>query len=100
MSPKELEEQDLLLQLAEESAELSQACCKLARHIRGVNPTGRSEEECISKVIEELSDVLLCAVMLPYRPDWQVVERKKKRWEDRLDDARGKRSTVPAAGKG
>lgn len=99
MSPKELEEQDLLLQLAEESAELSQACCKLARHERSVNPTGLSREECVNKVIEELSDVLLCAAMLPYRPDWQIIEMKKKRWEDRLD-ARGKRSTVPAAGKG
>ena len=100
MSPKELEEQDLLLQLAEESAELSQACSKLARHIRGVNPTGKSEEECAKKVIEELSDVLLCAAMLPYRPDWQIIEMKKKRWEDRLNDAREKRSAVSTAGRG
>ena len=100
MSPKELEEQDLLLQLAEESAELSQACSKLARHIRGVNPTGLSREECENKVVEEMSDVLLCASMLRYRPDWQIIDRKNKRWEDRLNDAREKRPAVPAAGRG
>ena len=36
----------VLEQLAEESAELAQAALKLARKLRGVNPTPKTEQEC------------------------------------------------------
>ena len=36
----------VLEQLAEESAELAQAALKLARKLRGGNPTPKTEQEC------------------------------------------------------
>lgn len=46
--------------LAEECIELAHACLKLARVMRGENPTPKTEEECKAKVIEEVADVSIC----------------------------------------
>jgi hypothetical protein len=83
---RDLSEQTLLLQLAEEAAELSQAAAKLARQEYGFNPTGRSIKELQANLEEELSDVLLAAAMLPYRPQWDIISRKKSRWQQRLNN--------------
>ena len=80
-----LNEPELLDQLAEELVELAKEVIKMARYKRGRNPTDRDEAE-IKKAIEtEMSDVLVSAAQLPYRPDWEVIARKRQRWQERLE---------------
>jgi len=79
-----LDKRDLLLQLAEEAAELSQAAAKFARELYGNNPTCRTEEELTRALEEELADVLVVVAELPFRPDWDVVRAKQKRWIERI----------------
>ena len=55
----------LLEQLAEESAELAQAALKMARKLRGENPTPKSRADCIANLQEEIADVELCISILP-----------------------------------
>jgi NTP pyrophosphatase (non-canonical NTP hydrolase) len=51
----------MLEQTAEEATELAFACLKLARHLRGENKVhGRTEEEMISNLEEELADIFVC----------------------------------------
>lgn len=50
----------LLEGCAEECAELAQACLKLARKLRGDNPTPANEKEIIANISEEMADVLVC----------------------------------------
>lgn len=54
-----------LEQLAEESAELAQAALKMARKLRGENPTPKSRADCIANLQEEIADVELCISILP-----------------------------------
>lgn len=79
-----LSEPARLEQLAEEAAELAHAALKLARFRRGENPTGRCEVELICDLEEELTDVFVAAMELPYRPMKEVELGKRKRWEKRL----------------
>ena len=81
-----LRREDLLIQLSEESAELSQAAAKMARFIMGRNPTGKSEEELAADIEEELTDVMIAAEELPYRPNWDIARKKKERWSRRLQE--------------
>ena len=86
MRPREiLKEEDLLLQLAEEAAELSQAAAKLARDMIGRNPTCRTREELVADLVEELTDVMVVSHELPYRPDKKLGEAKRIRWGNRLE---------------
>lgn len=85
-----LKREDLLIQLSEESAELSQAAAKLARFIMGRNPTGKSEAELIDDVEEEMTDVLIVSAELPYRPNWDIAKIKKERWASRLQEKAAK----------
>lgn len=55
----------VLEQLAEECTELAQSALKLARKIRGENPTPKSLEECKASLQEEAADVELCIDILP-----------------------------------
>lgn len=55
---KNLSEEDILCQLAEEAAELAQAALKLRRAITGTNPTPVSYEDAIYNLIEEYGDVV------------------------------------------
>ncbi len=48
---------DLLCQVAEEAAELAQACCKYQRVRARRNPSPISEKEAEAAVIEEIADV-------------------------------------------
>lgn len=51
----------MLEQLAEEAAELSQAALKLARVLRGENPTLVTRREARKHLMEEYTDVFQCA---------------------------------------
>lgn len=86
-----LDTRDILLQLAEESAELSQAAAKYARELYGRNPSCRTEEELTRKLEEEMADVLVTVAELPFRPDWNVVRTKQQCWIARLTEAEGKK---------
>lgn len=78
---------DIYEQLAEEAAELSQAANKMARVLRGVNPTPKSEREVYSDVVEEYSDVVNVACnILNIHPDWLVTDYKLYRWAKRLEE--------------
>ena len=82
----------VLEQLAEESAELAQAALKLARKIRGVNPTPKEEDECWDNLIEELADVQVCKEQLNLGfGTWKVIndiaQEKTERWEERIAHA-------------
>lgn len=85
-----LRREDLLIQLSEESAELSQAAAKMARFIMGRNPTGKSEEELADDIEEKLTDVMIAAEELPYRPNWDIARKKKERWARRLQEKANK----------
>ena len=51
---------DLLIQIGEECAELSQAIFKLIRKINDSNPTPKTVDEINRDIEEELTDVQLC----------------------------------------
>lgn len=55
-----LSSKEILCQLAEEAAELSQAALKLRRAIDGQNPTPKTYDECKVRLCEEVADVLVC----------------------------------------
>lgn len=55
-----LPETEILAQLAEECAELSQAALKLRRVLDKTNPTPVTEQEARNQLIEEISDVVCC----------------------------------------
>lgn len=77
-------------QLAEESSELCKAALKMARIIRGENPTPVTEMQARQDLIEEYTDVLLCADEFGLMWDEGLAEVKqerfKKRWEDFQDN--------------
>lgn len=73
-------------QLAEEAAELAQAALKMARIIRGENPTPVTPEEASVNVIEEFTDVAVCAKLLHLKVNVEMAKFKYKRWNNRLDN--------------
>lgn len=77
-----------LEQLAEEASELSKAALKLARIIRGENPTPVDFDTAFRSFLEELGDTRLCAKVLEdrYGPldTLEGEKRKLKRWKHRL----------------
>jgi len=79
---------ELLAGLAEEASELAQAALKLRRVIDPYisNPTPVTEDQAMERLYEEIADVkLYCSVLdVNVRYISQVMEQKKKRWEDRL----------------
>ena len=85
-------------QLAEESAELAQACLKKARKLRKENPTPKSMAECDRNVIEEFTDVIQCARELKLKIDEEQIEEKAQRFmtrwiaetQSKIDKKRGK----------
>lgn len=87
--------EELLCQLAEEAAELSQAALKLRRAIDGKNPTPKTRSECIDNLIEEHTDIELCLLVLfisnsisELQDFWDEynssLEKKLNRWLKRL----------------
>ena len=86
---KNLDDSDLFLQLAEEAAELSQACLKYVRSYRGNNPTNDSEDVYLKNIIEELTDVRVSADVLNIEEDIDTYINKIHRWADRIRKKNG-----------
>lgn len=80
-----------LEQLAEECAELGHAALKLARKLRGENPTPKTYDDCMKDFNEEVADVMVCLESLvnsgfiSNESIESVIVLKERRWEDRLD---------------
>lgn len=77
--------------LAEECTELAHACLKLARVMRGENPTPKTKDECRKRVAEEIADVSL--TMCELDPVWlqeeaieKISDQKYKRMIERLEE--------------
>lgn len=83
----------LLNQLAEEAAELASAANKMIRVIDGANPTPVSTEDGWNNVLEEISDVQVCAGEILNLDDWERVvnmrDEKTTRWMQRLEEEWG-----------
>lgn len=83
----------ILENCAEECAELNHACLKMARKIRGENPTPKTIEEIKENLIEELADValtmsaLISALDLNMSEIENLVGYKTTRWKHRLEKA-------------
>lgn len=75
----------MLEQLAEEATELAKAALKLARIYRGENPTPVTESQAIRNLIEEYTDVEICARELRINVDQDIVIEKMKRFRNRID---------------
>lgn len=85
---------ELLAQLAEEAAELSQAALKLRRAMTGYNPTPVTVDDAIANLIEEVADVNLVLSFLlsdgGIAEMEEIKQRKHKRWLNRLEEHRQK----------
>lgn len=81
-------EGEQLAQLAEEAAELGQACLKMRRVLDGSNPTPVSLDEALGSFREEVADVLLCLRVLGYSQPTsameEIMQAKADRWTSRL----------------
>ena len=88
---------ELLVQLAEEGAELAQAALKLRRAYDGTNPTPKTVGECLDNLQEEVADVLLslriyCEADHIDFEDFldgmdEIMIKKSDRWLERLQKA-------------
>ena len=82
----------MLEQLAEECSELAHASLKLARKIRGENPTPKDIPELLFNLKEEAADVDLCMHLLEnedilYTDEILATEADKlRRWIDRIKE--------------
>ena len=85
----QLESDDLFLQMAEEAAELSQACLKYVRAHKGNNPTKDSEDVYLKGIIEEFTDVQVCAEAIDITADSDIHDSKIRRWADRIRKKNG-----------
>lgn len=77
----------ILMQLAEECAEVSKAALKLARIYQGVNPTPIKEDEALEALNEELADLTVCVGCLDgidYDAIDSIQDKKIARWATRL----------------
>lgn len=85
--PKNLSRACLFEQLAEESTELAHAAQKMARKLRGENPIDEklSTDMLRSKLVEEFTDVILCAEYLDLNVDPKLRTDKNNRWIERLN---------------
>lgn len=95
-----LPQDELLLQLAEEAAELSQAAMKLRRVMDGRNPTPVGYQMAVKNLNEEMADVLLCADQISSLDDKQIARTKQSklaRWMERLKDLRRKEDARKSA---
>ena len=99
MSMKELVEKigtpAALEQLAEECAELQHAALKMARKMRGENPTPAPLELISANFNEEIADVMVCidaliqAGVADNEEIAKVMEKKDGRWAERVEKAKG-----------
>lgn len=84
-----LPQDELLAQLAEECAELSQAALKLRRALTGINHTPVAADEARRNLVEEAADVYNVLGLLLDAEDnaeiYSIIRRKKERWLKRLE---------------
>lgn len=84
-----LPQDELLAQLAEECAELSQAALKLRRALTGINPTPVTADEARKNLVEETADVYNVLGLLLDAVEnaeiYDIIQRKKARWVKRLE---------------
>ena len=73
--------------MIKELAECAHEVLKLARVLRNENPTPRTEKEVRASLREEWSDVIQCSKELNLDVDWNQIEAKKKRFEQRWKEA-------------
>lgn len=86
-------------QTAEECVELAHAYQKMARVLRGVNPTPVTYEQAMEQIREEYIDVLLCQdlldiypnVVLPPERFIEDYNSKKNRWKERIIEMKEKK---------
>ena len=64
----------MLEQTAEECAELSQACLKASRLLRGENPVYKDKREIIANLHEEIADLYICLDELQHS---EIIREKK-----------------------
>lgn len=80
----------MLTQLAEETAELTEAALKLYRKELGESPTPKSQEDCVSDLLEEIADVQSCVEVFCGELEKTMIESIKKqklnRWAERLQE--------------
>ena len=77
----------LIMQLAEESAELSQACLKYLRALDGTNLCAEQDQEVyMDSIVEEYSDVANVAEVAWIHLDYELIANKAERWADRLKE--------------
>ena len=87
----------LLEQTAEEASELSQTCLKMARKIRGENPTPKDTNDILENLNEEIADVILCcselvdARIVSYDDIDGIAMKKYKRWCERVKNEENNR---------
>ena len=81
---------EIMTQLAEEAAELSQAALKYRRTLSNANPTPVGRKEAEIKLLEKIADVKLCLHVCGFekvRDKIQVnriISAKAERWLNRL----------------
>ena len=91
-----LSREDILCQLAEEAAELSQAALKLRRVITGTNPTITSYYDAVGNLLEEIADVIVAeqaVIQAGTKVSVELgkiiannIEEKTARWAQRLKE--------------
>lgn len=74
----------MLEQFAEECLEAGHAALKLARIMRKENPTPVTAITAWRNLIEEYTDLRLCAREINIHPDKETARYKLKRWRKRL----------------
>lgn len=77
-------EHNVSRQLAEECCELAQACIKFQRTLDVPSDTPLTRREATVMLIEEFTDVLVCARVLGLMEDPDLFDAKLQRWKDRL----------------
>lgn len=75
----------MLEQAAEECAEFAHACLKLARILRGENPTPANIEAVKNNLVEEWTDLTICAMELKLMSDKDIEKKKLERFTERLE---------------
>ena len=88
--PSDLSEEALLEQLIEGCGELTKACAKRLRIIRGENFTPVTPEENERNLEEECNDVYLCIDVLSEKKhllNHGIYIEKKQRWITRINES-------------
>lgn len=85
-TPRDLSDACVYEQLAEEAIELAHAAQKMARKLRGENPTPVTIDFIRHNLREEYTDVVNVADILGLVADEDIRTRKNVRWVERLND--------------